>query len=363
MSPLRKPTRSTLVIWSLIVIMLGLIVFSIFARRKEPEVAAVSEKSYPVEILILAPETIKDEVRLPGRIEPFMRALLPTDKPGRVISIQSDRGDVVTNGQVLLTLDARLWQSMLDAADIELREAEKELVRWNDLEAAGAVSSSDMDQIRTRVDRARIQHREAATHVAQCSVISPTNGIINDRFVEVGEYATEGMAVFELIVSDPVKITLDVPERDAGPRLPHTRVEFSVGVLPGRSFTGDVTFAASASQNGNHTFRMEIVADNSDQRLKPGMIAELRYARGSLEQAIVVPLDAIIPLRGEHVVFIDQDARAVRRQVKMDRLIGSRAVISEGLSPGDRLIVRGNRGLVDGVPLHEVTASGSEATP
>jgi RND family efflux transporter MFP subunit len=363
MSPLRKPIRSTLVIWSLIVVMFFLIVFSIFARRKEPEAAPVQEKAYPVEILTLTAESMTDELLLPGRIEPFMRALLPTDKPGRVIAIAADRGDVVTNGQVLLTLDARLWQSMLDAASLELREAQKELARWNDLEAAGAVSSSDMDQIRTRVDRAIIQHREAATHVAQCSVISPTNGIINDRFVEVGEYATEGMATFELIVADPVTITLDIPERDAGPFRAHTHVDFSVGVLPGQRFTGEVTFAATASQNGNNTFRMEVQVDNNDLRLKPGMIAELRYTRGQLDHAIAVPLDAIIPLRGEHVVFIDQDARAVRRLVKIDRLMGSRALITEGLSAGDRLIVRGNRGLVDGVLLRDVGVPEPEVNP
>ncbi len=363
MNPIRKPTRSTLVIWSLIVIMFFLIVFSIVARREEPEITAVPEKAYPVELLTLTAETMNDELLLPGRVEPFMRALLPTDKPGRVIALMADRGDTVTNGQVLLTLDTRLWQSMREASEIELREAEKELARWNDLEAAGAVSSSDMDQIRTRVDRARVQLQEALTHISQCSVISPTNGYINDRFVESGEYATEGMATFELVVTDPVKIVMDIPERDAGPLRDLSRAVFSVGVLPDQLFTGVVTFAAAASQKENHSFRMEVVAVNKEQQLKPGMIAEVRYVRGLLKNAIVVPLDAIIPLRGEHYVFVYENERAVRRLVKLDRLIGSRAVTSGGLAPGEHLVVRGNRGLIDGVLLHQVETPEVVATP
>jgi len=358
-----KTSRSTLIIWILIAVMALLIVFSIFARREEPELEMAKEKAYLVEILPLTPESLEDMLLLPGRIEPLLRAQLPAVKPGRVDALLVDRGSVVTNGQVLMKLDARLWLSNLEAAEIELREAEKELTRWNDLESVGAVSSSNMDQIRTRVDRARIQRNEALTHVSQCEIRSPADGVINERYIEVGEYATEGMGVFELVVTDPVKIRLDIPERDVGHFRQTTRVEFTVSVLPGQTFTGAITFAASASQADNNAFRMEIVADNDDGLLKPGMIAELRYPRGRLEHAIIAPLDAIIPIRGEHTAFVAESSRAVRRVVRIDRLAGSRAVISEGLAAGDRLVIRGNRALVDGVLLEEVDVLSTKATP
>ena len=355
--------RSSYVIWFSIAVMALLIVFSIFAHREEPEIALAAEKAYPVELLTMTPESMEDMLVLPGHIEPSLRANLPAVKPGRVEELLVDRGDAVTNGQMLLKLDARLWQSNLDAAEIELREAEKDLSRWNDLESAGAVSSSDMDQIRTRVDRARIMRDEALTHVSQCEIRSPADGVINERYIEVGEYATEGMAVLELVVTDPVKIRLDIPERDAGPLLEAEQMEFTVAVLPGQTFTGTITFAAAASQAGNNAFRMEIVAPNSSGHLKPGMIAELRYRRGILENAVIVPLDAIIPKRGEHIAYVAENGRAVRRLVRIDRLAGSRAVISEGLVTGDRLVIRGNRALVDGVLLEEVAAMNMESSP
>lgn len=360
-----KPTvaRSSLVIWSLIAVMAVLIVFSIFARRSEPQLEPVLEKAYPVETLTLVPETLDDVLLLPGRIEPSLRANLPAVKPGRVEEILVDRGDVVTNDQLLLRIDARLWQANLDAAEIELREAEKELRRWNDLERAGAVSSSDMDQIRTRVDRARVQRDEALTHVAHCEIRSPADGVINERFIEVGEYATEGMAAFELVTTDPVKIRLDIPERDAVPLRNLGAMAFTVSVLPGQVFTGAITFGASASQAGNNAFRLELQAANPEGILMPGMIAEMRYRRGAIDRAIAVPLDAIIPLRGEQFVYLWENNRAVRRLVRMDRLVGSRAVIADGLAAGDRLVVRGNRALVDGVLLEEVAAVAAEPPP
>ncbi|HMO49515.1 MAG TPA: efflux RND transporter periplasmic adaptor subunit [Kiritimatiellia bacterium] len=351
MKRFRSVPISSVVLWSLIVVMTLLIIFSIFVRRSEPVVEEPAERAYPVRLLTLTARDLPDVVSLPGRVEPMVRARLPVDKPGRVVERLAQRGDTVTNGQVLLRLDARLWEAMLAAAEIELREAEKEYRRWIDLEAAGAVSGSDMDMIRTRLERARVAHTEASTHVSQCEVRSPADGRINDHYVEVGEHATEGMAVFELVVTDPVKVRLDVPERDAPALAEKQTLTFTASVLPGREFTGTVSFAASATRPGHATFAMEAIVENPDEHLMPGMIIEARFQRGMMNGALAVPLEAVIPRRGEHMVFIARDGRAVRRLVRIDRISGEEAVLSDGLQAGDHVVVSGNRTLIDGALL------------
>jgi len=69
---------------------------------------------------------------------------------------------------------------------------------------------------------------------------------------------------------------------------------------------------------------------------------------------IAIPLAAILPRKGEHLVFVAQNGRALRRRVQIDALIGHEAVLSEGLNPGERLIVEGHRGLQDGLPVEVV---------
>lgn len=343
--------KSSVVIWSLITIMLGLIIFSVFIRRKEPVAFEPPERAHRVNHQRITAESLDDMLLLPARIEPSLRARLPADKPGRITGLFVDRGDTVSVGDLLVQIDNRLWLAALEAVSIELREAEKEFNRWRDLEAAGAVSSSDMDQIRTRLDRARVQQAEATTHVSQCEVRSPADGVINERFVETGEHATEGMPVLELVVTDPVKLRLDVPERDAASLGAVTEIPFTVGVLPGRTFIGRVVFTAAAAQEANNAFRMDVEVENPDGTLKPGMIAEVSYPRGRLDGAIAVPLDAIIPRRGEHYVFVAEDGRAARRLVRIDRIAGSRAVIADGLRDGDVLVTGGHRALTDGALL------------
>ncbi len=354
MKSINKPARSSLVLWSLIILMLGLTVFSIFVRRSEPELSEAEEKAYPVRIQQINPTDRADMLLLPARLEPALRARLPSDKPGRIATLLADRGDAVTNGQVLLRLDDRLWRAMLEAARIEHREAERAYQRWADMEEAGAVSASDMDEIRARLDRANVAVIEAETHVSQTEVRSPADGVINNRFVEQGEYATEGMAVFELVVTDPIKVRLDIPERDAPALASQDRISFRVLVLPDQVFTAQVTFTAAAATPANNTFPLEAVAANKDGRLQPGMLAEVTFQRGILTGSLAVPLEAVIPRRGEQFVFVAQDGRAVRRLVRIDRIAGENAILADGVNPGEWVVIQGNRALIDGALLHIV---------
>ncbi|OGV61268.1 MAG: hypothetical protein A2498_00640 [Lentisphaerae bacterium RIFOXYC12_FULL_60_16] len=96
---------------------------------------------------------------------------------------------------------------------------------------------------------------------------------------------------------------------------------------------------------------MELVVDNPDNRLRPGMIATVELLRQEMPDARLAPLEAVLPLAGEHVVYVVQENRAVRRRVELGVLLDTRVVIERGLEPGDRLVIEGQRSLEDGVPV------------
>lgn len=340
--------RSSVVLWLMIFGLLVLVIFSVTLRRDTPDLDAPREKALPVHVVTVETQGVDDIVRLPGQIEPDLRSRLAVDKGGRITEIHADRGDRVDAGQLLLRMDDRIWSAMLKNADIELREAEKEFNRWTELARTGAVSTSEYDIVRTRLDRARVQRDEARTHVEQCEVRSPADGVINERFVEIGEHAAEGAAVFELVVSDPVKLVLDLPERDIAAVEMGDELPFKISVLDNASFVGTVTQIAEAAAPQNNSYRVEATVPNSDRTLRPGMIATVEFLRARRDEAIVVPLAAVIPRKGEHFVFIAQDGRAVRRLVKIDRILGAEVILADGLEAGDALIVGGHRELIDG---------------
>ncbi len=360
---MHKPAKSQVVIWALMIVLIIFVVLSIFLRRAEEPYTDPPEKAVPVSILHIQPKQVDDLVKLPGRLEAYTRSRLAVDKGGRVVELLVDRGDTVSADEELLRIDDRVWRALHDLAVVEREDARREWNRWTQLAATETVSTSELDRVRTRLDRANVQVQEAEIHVAQCTVRSPRDGVINDRFIEVGEFAPEGAAVLELVVTDPIKLIIDIPERDVKAVRVGDTLLYRIQVIGPETFTGTVAHVATAGATHNNTFRAELVTDNADGRLRPGMIATVDLLRARREAAIVIPLAAVIPRQGEHFVFLQDEQRAIRRLVKIDRILGTEVVLAEGLADGDRLIVEGHRELIDGALIEVVEPETDTADP
>lgn len=358
-------TRSSIALWLIITGLLILVALSIVMRRDTTPLEMPPEKAQPVHVMNVATRSVSDLIQLPGRIEPELRARLAVDKGGRVTELHAEKGEQVVRGQLLLRIDDRTWRALLENAEIEFREAEKEFRRWTELADAGAVSASEFDVVRTRLDRARVQLEDARIHVEQCEVRSPADGVINDRYVEIGEFAAEGAAVLELVVSDPVKLVVDIPERDIHAVGLDDRLSFHVSTVSDTAFSGTVKHIAEAASPANNSYRVEVTVPNEARTLRPGMIATAQLLRARRDEAVVVPLSAVIPRRGEHYVYVTQNDRAVRRLVKIDRILGADVILASGLEAGDELIYDGHRELSDGALIQRIPAedTGTDHSP
>ncbi|NCA82530.1 MAG: efflux RND transporter periplasmic adaptor subunit [Opitutae bacterium] len=351
--------KGSLLAWGVLGVVVALIALFGSKPKAAEEPARAEEKAVPVRTVEIALRGLEDAIRLPARIEPLQQADLGAERAGRVIELAADKGRTVAEGQLLLRVDGRLWDAARRRAAIEARDAARDLKRWKELEKTGAVSASEYEGVERRQEAAEIALEEAGTMLSQCEVRAPFAGIIVDRMVEVGDYANEGQAVLRLIRLDRVKLAFDVPERDVGALQMGQRKAFTLAAVPGRTFTGEVAFVSSQAARESNSFAVELVVDNADGALKAGMIAQVALVRQMRAGAVVVPLAAIVPHKGEHYVFAAENGRAVRKRVLLGALIGHEAVLDGGLSAGDRIVVEGHRGLQDGMKV-EVVAGGGE---
>lgn len=358
----KKRSRVGLGLWLTVGL---LVVFAVvLVMVKKPSVAPEEPppRRFAVRVMRIEGRTLPDVMRLPGRIEAVVDAVLGCAKPGRIAEMLADKGDRVSRDQVLLRLDDRTWRAMLHRAEVANAQAQADFRRWEELKASGAVSDSDYDAVKERMDLAGAVLEEALVHVALCEVRSPADGVVTDRFLEEGEYATEGKAAFRIVNIDRVKVVFDTPERDVPTVNTGDKVEFQVLALGDAVFTAEVAFVAPAGSPGSNAFVTEALAENDDGRLRPGMIAEISLVRRILESAVVVPLVSVISEKGEHVVYTEKDGRAVRRVVRINRIMGHEAILDAGLSEGDLIVVEGHRSLQDGVPL-DVRSADGESVP
>jgi len=349
----------SLLAWGAVGLLLLLIVLLAVIQKPDEKLEEEAERPVAVRVLELEARRIPDGISLPAWIDPIQAALLPAERAGRVMERLADKGDNVEKGQVLLRVDARLWESARRRAAIEARDAARDLARWRELEKTGAVSASDYEAIVRRQEAAEIAMEETQVFLDQCEVRAPFAGVIVDRFVEEGDYANEGQAVFRLVRLDRVKVAFDVPERDIEAVAPGQTKPFTLAAVPGREFTGSVSFVSSQAARDSNSFAVELEAG----ALKAGMIAQVEMVRRMREAAVVVPLAAVVPYKGQHYVFVVENGRVVRRRVLVDALIGHEAVIEGGLEIGERVVVEGHRGLQDGMAVEVSTESPGAVPP
>lgn len=351
--PLRKSKISlpSLLIWGIVVLAVILIIVMGSLAPKQEVLEDTPMQPVLVTVEEIEPRSLEDIIVLPARTEADISATLAVEKGGRITALDVNKGDTVTAGQPLLKIDDRQWKTALEQARIELADAERDLKRWEQMQAEGAVSQSEFDAVKRRHDLAVTAKERAQVDFEQCTLSAPFAGIIDARMVELGEYVNEGQPAFRLMDVEPLKVVVSVPERDISRLQKGQTLSITVPALDDASFTAQVDFIAREASPNTFSYPVELIVDTPPENLLPGMIVNVNLIRGMIENAIVIPLASVIPQRGEHVVFLASSNVAQRSVVKLHHITEKNAIISEGLTPGDQLIVAGHRGLQDGVPI------------
>ncbi|WP_372807569.1 efflux RND transporter periplasmic adaptor subunit [Pontiella sp.] len=338
--------------------LLLLIVVLAMLKPAEKPLPADTEAAVPVSTLTVELTSTPDTVFLPALIEANVNATLAAEKAGRIVQIKVDRGDRVEKDQLLLQIDDRIWQANLKQANIAATDARKNHERFKQLQASGAVADSEFDSIEAASIRAEAMATEAEINIEQCRVESPIAGTVNDRYVEEGEYVQPGTPVFQVVDTATLKVVAQIPEKDIYSIHVGQPIRFTIQPLKGRTFEGRVTFVAAQADGRNNAFRTEITVDNSDGTLRPGMIAQVEFQRGLCERMVSLPMSAVLPSKGDHIVYLAVDGQAVRRKVHLEAITRERALIYEGLEQGEIVITEGNRTLSDGQRI-EIVEEGS----
>lgn len=348
-----ETTRNAVRMWLIIVIgvlAVGSVVMIALGKRPE-KLPEAPDVSVAVSVISVSRSDVAEHVIYAGRVEADPSVALAFDIGGSVMEIARDKGTAVRKGETILKMDDRLQTAAAQRALAAYEVARDDFKRIDGLKAEGAVSESDHQSAKARETAASATLAEARTYVSKCELVSPIDGTVEDRMIEIGEYAAPGVPVCRVGNLAVVKIGIHMSERDAFALKTGQDVSFAVDSIPAGTFAGKVRFVAPSSDQKSGTFPAEIVAENRDGTLKPGLIAKVDLVSRTLKDCIAIPARAMIPLKGEYVVYIVKDGCAVRRVAKLEAIVGETAVVKEGLNAGETLIVDGNRQVLDGIKV------------
>jgi len=297
-----------------------------------------------------------------------------------ITKVHIKEGQSVRAGDALFTLDARndevnvaKAQAQLAKDQAALADAERQLVRSQDLFKQNFVSQGAIDTNQTLVDssRAVIEADRAAISAAQVGlsytrIVAPTAGRAGQINVYPGSLVQPtGNALVTITQLDPITVAFSVPQRNLNDALATLRAGGGTvtALIPdsGATLQGRLQFVDNVVDQSSGTVRVKAEFANKDERLWPGAFVTIRLAVQTLRGASVVPLAAIIQSpRGKIVYAVDAAGKASARPVEVVYASGEDAAVT-GVAPGERIVLEGRQNLRPGTIVVERAAPENSA--
>jgi membrane fusion protein (multidrug efflux system) len=221
--------------------------------------------------------------------------------------------------------------------------------------AKGAITQQEYDKQTTSChtqaaseEAARARAEQAVQTVADSAIRAPFSGIIAERFVHVGDYVHADTRVVTLLVDDPLRLELTIPEANIRSVHPGLGVTFETVAFPGRRFDATVKFMGREIREATRDLVVEAITENRDHALLPGMFVTAQIPVGETTLP-VVPASAIVRRNENDSLFAVVDGHLEERVVQLGPSVGDVVAVADGVMKGDRVVVSPPPGAMDGV--------------
>ena len=367
---------------------LGWGVYQKLESGKSEQRAQRTRAAAPVEVAAVEVGVIEQLRSFTGTLEARSEFLVAPKIGGRIQALRVDLADTVKRGQIVAVLDnAEYVQEVARAqADLALEKAshaealdqleitERELKRLEPIHKRGELSTSQLDVVRSQmvakralieVTRARIARAEAELESARIrlgytQVKADWEGgnerrVVAERLIDAGETVAANAPLLRIVEIDPITAVFFVTERDYARLEVGQQARLGTDAYPNTLFDGSVQRIAPVFSETTRQARVELLVENLDRRLKPGMFVRATVMLQRIEDAIIVPEIALTRRDDREGVFIvDADGKTARWQVVEPGIRQAGRLQVTGAALSGQVVVLGQQLLDDGSELRIV---------
>ncbi len=311
----------------------------------------------------------------PGTVEPFANVAVKTRVDGQIIEVLFKEGDLVEEGAVMFRLDDRLMKAQIAQAEASiakdralLRDAEAILTRRSALVDKKIVTEASMDQARFAVEglKASIAVGQAMlesqkTQLDYLTIRAPITGRTGSLSAKVGAMVRGVDAAAPLVTinqTKPIWVTFALPQSELG-ALRRALVSKALAdiTIPGGAkptvVQGTIGFVDNQVDKTTGTITARVIAENADEVLWPGLSAEVALTVEMKRGMLSVPATAVLPAQQGMITWvIGPDNKVAPRTVKVERIVGQTAYLSDGVKAGERVVTDGQIRLAPGAAVN-----------
>ncbi|MHC4197893.1 MAG: efflux RND transporter periplasmic adaptor subunit [Planctomycetota bacterium] len=301
-----QPTRTGLTVLAF------LLAFSLSGTAMAKDEQKRRERVVPVEVFKAITEDIVYTEETTGTLHAGVDVDIRSEIDGIVQEIFFEEGDRVKKGDLLVTMDDSEYrykelenEGKVLKAEADLSLALKTFARMENLYKEGVVSGQDYDVAEADVElkEASLKSEQAILSFAQdelndTRIHAPITGIVSEKFIDIGEYVTEGSTdLLNIIDIDPIKLEFTVPAKYFSYVKIGQEVSVSVEAYPDEEFTGSVYYINPKIAIDTRRFRCYARIRNPDGRLSPGFFVLTKLPVATHLNAVVIPEEALLSWR------------------------------------------------------------------
>lgn len=329
----------------------------------------------PQQVLVKSMNVIRrdtpDVYEFTGFIEAEKEAVLQAQVSGKITGKHFIGGEQVEEGQLLYTIDSRLYEGAYLSAKANYARAQadqlrlsQDLERYEKLYAQAAISRQQYDlavsqaaQAEATAAAAGAALRNAEVDLGETEVRAPFGGRVNTSDLSVGNFVTAGQTVL-LKMSDvnPVKVKFSISEKEY----------LSLMRAKGNSELADLSLVLTDNSVykekgkvtevdrgiGDGTLTIKAQFPNNERLLLPGMFARVQASAGIRKNAILIPQRAIKDiLYKKFVAVIDSENKIQLKEVQVGKLVGRLIMVESGLEGNENIVVEGIQNVNNGVTV------------
>jgi RND family efflux transporter MFP subunit len=324
--------------------LLGLtLLFSCGEKKQE----AAEDTTVKVKTTIAQQQAVDETATYTANVQADVLNQITPAMPGRIEKIYVEIGHRVAKGQLLVQMES----SNLQQQTTQLANLERDHARYAELLKVGGIAQQTVDQIQTQIDVLKASMKNVQDNT---QLRSPISGIVTARNYDDGDvFAQQPILTVQQL--SPLIALINVSEANFTRVKTGMSVDLYLDVYGDESFTGKVRRIYPTIDAASHTFGVEVLIDNRQLKIRPGMFARVTLTFGR-QNSIVVPDAAVLKQSGSNdkYVYIVENGVSRYRKVELGQRQGDRHEILSGIEAGQEVVVAGQTRLIDGTQVEVI---------
>jgi membrane fusion protein (multidrug efflux system) len=305
----------------------------------------------PVEVASARLGTISALYSATATLEADGQARVVPRLAGRITAIEVEEGDVVKAGDVLARIDDDRLRLELARAEADMSRLRQDFNRQKEMHQRNLISTEVFERLKFEYEAQQAMVELVRLEMSYTGITAPIAGVVSERMIKVGNMVNTTEPAFVVTAMDPILATLHVPERELARLRPGQPAILRADAMPGEQFVGRVARISPVIDATSGTFRVTVELSDSSGQLRPGMFGRFSIVHDSREQAVLIPVDAVMNEDGRQSVFVVNSREAQRRTVQTGYRNNGDFEIIAGLEPGERVVVTGQSSLRSGATV------------